>query len=100
MKYRVLKEFGGIGMFLNKWYKIKPSRFLKSYSAVENIVLCVFSVQLLETVEKPCLSPNIPSTETSSRKSLSPAIAFAFSAVHFMGAPVHVDKWCQMWMPA
>jgi hypothetical protein len=54
-------------------------------------IFIFFSVHLLKAVGEPCLSPHIPSTQTS-EKSLSFAIAFAFYAAHFMGAPVHVDK--------
>lgn len=92
-KYRRnhIKGIWGMDMFLKKLIKTKPSRIF-SYFSLENVDLYIFFVQLIETVEKPCLPPSIPSTKTSSRKSLSSAIVFAFYVVHFMGAPVHVDK--------
>lgn len=84
-----MRRILGISMFFKKSFKIKPSRVF-SYFALENVDL-FFCAQLLETIEKRCLSPNIVSIILNG-KSLDSAIALALYAVHFMGAPVHVDK--------
>lgn len=51
-------------MFLKRFLKIKL-RFFSSF-ALGKIDLYIYSVQLLETIEKSCLSPNIACTTTSS----------------------------------
>lgn len=50
-----MRRIWGISMFLKKSFKRKPRIF--SYFVLENVDLSIFCAQLLETIEKHCLSP-------------------------------------------